>query len=84
MKRMLAHFEDPLSEADLQALKASHLFLSRALDGELVFPDFGKFIATLDKASSVFAVLLLSGGQSRGGVFFFFCQLTARARTPHQ
>jgi glutaminase len=48
----LAHLAEDaaLDESDVAALKARHLYLSRALDGDLVFPDFPAFAATLDAA----------------------------------
>jgi glutaminase len=39
---------DPLSEADAQQVKNAHLFLSHALDGELVFPNFDVFSDSLN------------------------------------
>jgi glutaminase len=58
-----------LAEADVAALKARHLFLSRALDGDLVFPDFPAFAATLDEAFA------LAAQASNGAVATYIPQL---------
>ena len=49
VRSVLDNFDDPLSEEDIKRLKSSNLFLSRALDGELVFADFASFILMLEK-----------------------------------